>query len=230
MKPLLRFIFGLTSRPTPKPLLPLSNLADLVPGFKPRITNLEPHTATGNVTIFELFAINFITAALDPKRLCDIGTFDGRTTLNLAANCPPDSRIVTLDLPAEKLADTRFALEDYDKSLVAKPSSGERFNGRPEAAKLTQVFGDSGYYDFTPFNNSFDLVFVDGSHAYEYVINDSRIALNLLRNKKGAIIWHDYDNPRWPGVLKGLDELMRTDEFKGIKHIANTTLAFKIFE
>ena len=52
MKQLLKSILGLNTHPAPKPALPLANLAELVPGFKPGITILEPHTATGNVTIF----------------------------------------------------------------------------------------------------------------------------------------------------------------------------------
>ena len=53
-----------------------------------------------------------------------------------------------------------------------------------------------------------DFVFVDASHAYEYVLNDSRIALNLLRQGKGIILWHDYNRPEWwPGVLKALNRL-----------------------
>ena len=42
-----------------------------------------------------------------------------------------------------------------------------------------------------------DFIFVDGSHSYDYVLNDSRKALSLLRGGKGIILWHDY--PGWTG-------------------------------
>jgi predicted O-methyltransferase YrrM len=230
IKNYIKKILGVHSKPASQPLIKKVDLAEIVVDFKPNIKILEPRATNGNVTVFEVFALNVITAAMAPKSIFEIGTFDGRTTLNLAANCPADSRIVTLDLPASKLGQTRFELEDYDKSYVYKPASGQRFQDRPEATKITQVYADSGSHDFTPYYNSFDLIFVDGSHAYEYVIHDSKTALKLLRNKKGVILWHDFENPCWPGVLKGLNELVQTEEFAGIKHIADTHIACKFFD
>ena len=35
----------------------------------------------------------------EPPTAFEIGTFDGRTTLNIAANLRPPARVYTLDLP-----------------------------------------------------------------------------------------------------------------------------------
>ena len=37
----------------------------------------------------------------------------------------------------------------------------------------------------------FDLIFVDGSHRLEHVVEDSRLALELLASG-GIVVWHDY--------------------------------------
>ena len=88
MKSLIKSLLGRSSAPPPKAQLPGAGLPELFPDFKPDIKMLEPQSANGNVTVFELFAINFITAARSPKVIFEIGTFDGRTTLNMAANSP----------------------------------------------------------------------------------------------------------------------------------------------
>ena len=71
-----------------------------------------------------------------------------------------------------------------------------------------------------------DFVFVDGSHSYEYVLNDSRLARRLLRKDgDGIIVWHDYG--AWRGVTRALNALYRRDSvFQGLKHIEGTTLVY----
>lgn len=205
--------------------LPEADLASIFPDFRPEIKILEPAGANGNVTIHELLAINFAVAACAPKVVFEIGTFDGRTTLNIAANSP-GAKIFTLDLPAAKIASTKFALEEYDKGYVDKSESGARFQKRAEAANIVQLYGDSAAFDFTPYFNSIDFIFVDGSHAYEYVLNDSRVALKLLRNGKGTIFWHDYGHVCWPGVKRALEQLQSSEsEFRTLQHVNQTTFA-----
>ena len=99
------------------------------------MTVIEPAVANGNVSIYELLAIVLLVRARQPKALFEIGTFDGRTTLNLAANALKDSRVHTLDLPSSRLDQTRFNVEEIEQIYIAKPVSGSRFLGRPEGSK-----------------------------------------------------------------------------------------------
>ena len=229
MKRLIKKMLGIQPRPqleTLDTVLTKADLADLFPGNGLNIRMLEPVTANGNVTVHELFSLNYAVAASAPKTIFEIGTFDGRTTLNFAANSPEDARVFTLDLPASDLKKTKFALEEYDKLYVDKPQSGARFFNRPEQRKIKQLLGDSASFDFSPYYNLCDLVFVDGSHAYEYVLSDSQVALKLLRHNKGTILWHDYGHICWPGVVAALEEMQAADHFfKNLKHIKGTTIA-----
>jgi hypothetical protein len=69
-----------------------------------------------------------------------------------------------------------------------------------------------------------DFVFIDASHTFEYVINDSLVALKLLRESGGTIVWHDYG--RWDGVTAALHELRsREPAFRDVVQVAGTTLA-----
>ena len=183
----------------------------------------------GNITLTELTIIANLTKSLRPKSVFEFGTFNGRTTLNLMANAPEGSVIYTLDLPGKMVNKTALEVEAGDKLFIAKSESGERFKKESMAGRqLTQLYGDSASFDFSPYYNSIDFVFVDAAHSYEYVRNDSRVALKLLRNGKGIILWHDYDKLEyWPGLLKALNELFISDPaFKDLKHIDGTSLVY----
>jgi hypothetical protein len=57
-------------------------------------------------------------------------------------------------------------------------------------------------------------------------MNDSQIALKLLRDGRGVILWHDYGRPQWwPGVIRALDELQKKSKpFENLVHIEGTSL------
>jgi len=184
----------------------------------------EIDEVSGNVTLLELLALARLVRSRRPRTLFEIGTFDGRTTLNLAANAPEDARVYTLDLPAAGERTTTFALHDAERQYVRKAASGHRVHESDLASRVTQLFGDSGNYDFRPYiDQGVDFVFVDGSHVYEYARSDSLNAMAMLRGGHGTIVWHDYNG--WRGVSEALHELRRDERFADLRWIAGTSLA-----
>jgi hypothetical protein len=175
---------------------------------------------SGNVSDAELVAISRIVAAKKPRSLLEIGTFDGRTTIALAANAPADAIVTTLDLPADTAHE--LPVEGRDRALIDKPVSGALVAGSPWAARVRQVYGDSATYDFGGLQ--IDFAFIDGSHSYEYALSDSRRVRAMMRGGRGVIMWHDYGG-EWEGVTRALNELSREPGFAGLKWIEGTTLA-----
>ena len=97
--------------------------------------------------------------------------------------------------------------------------------GRPWRAVadcVVQLFGDSATFDWSPYYWRAGLVFVDGSHAYDYVRKDSETASRLVRSR-GVVLWHDYGV--WPGVTQAIEELEATRRL-GLIHIRGTSLVF----
>ena len=183
----------------------------------------EPDKADGNISLAELAVLDALCRTHRPRAIFEIGTFDGRTTLNLAANS--DASVFTLDLPAGHA--TKFAVVGADNRYVDKRASGARFTSEPNcrlpaARRITQIYGDSASFDFSPWHGKMDLVFVDGAHSYEFVVNDSRVALKLLRPAGGVIVWHDYGV--WPDVAKALEGLLNAQPALPLKHVRNTSL------
>jgi len=158
-----------------------------------------------NVTLHELCLIARLCALQKPKAIFETGTADGRTTLNLSS-AGGAAEVFTLNLP--------------------RPGLGTRFLNAPTRGKITQLIGDSATFDYAPFVNSVDFVFIDANHHYEHVVQDSRAALRLLRGGKGAVVWHDYIE-HWPGVVRALNELFVSEpRLADMKRVAGTSLVY----
>lgn len=159
------------------------------------------------------------------RRIFEFGTCTGRTTYLMARNAPEDAVVETLTLDPGTLADYRRNDADPDARKWEKIALNESLNtrfyyeGTPIAHKVRQRFGDSMAFDETPLAGTCDLVFVDGSHAYSYVVSDSRKALAMVA-PGGIVAWHDYSH-RCPGVFKALNELAKE---LPLMHVKGTTL------
>ena len=133
--------------------------------------------------------------------------------------------VFTLDLKPEM--ETVYSLEDGERHMVEKEMSGSRIekyrkSNSTTTKKIHQLFGDSAKFDFSPYYNSCSLVFVDGSHAYDYALSDTKQAIKMVK-QGGAIIWHDYGI--WKGVTKALEEIERKEKM-GLKNIRGTSLVY----
>src|SRR5579859_7704287 len=74
----------------------------------------------GNISFEELLILVELVQTRQPATCFEIGTYDGRTALNMAANTPEDAVIYTLDLPREEIASTLFPLDPFDLKVVKK--------------------------------------------------------------------------------------------------------------
>jgi predicted O-methyltransferase YrrM len=204
----------------PEKILPVVSIRDLTDDSRPKMA--EQEIKDGNVTLLELECISKLVKYFKPDSIFEIGTFDGRTTLNMALNAA-GTKIYTLDLPKSEMSNTGLRIKSGDKKFISKEISGSRFIGTEHETNITQIYADSAKFDYTPYENKMDFVFIDGSHSYEYVLSDTRHAMKLLRNGKGVILWHDYG---WREVVQALNEYYENDPlFKNLKNIENTSLA-----
>jgi predicted O-methyltransferase YrrM len=125
-------------------------------------------------------------------RALEIGTFDGNSTLVLAANLGDEGAVVTVDLPPDfDPAKAPLAHSDAALNLTPRDQLGRQFRGHPLSRRIRQVYGDSAKLNWGDLGGPFDLVFIDGCHSESYVRSDSENALRHLA-PRGIIIWHDY--------------------------------------
>lgn len=141
-------------------------------------------------------------AAAGYTPVVEFGTFDGRTTCNLAMNAS-QSTVLTIDLPtAEDNSNT-------ERRGYGPYVSGERIaKAAPDVrARIIQIREDSRTADLSEWYGQAGLVFIDGGHSVDVCRHDTEQAFKLLR-PGGIIGWDDY-TPYWPGVKAVVDELSR---------------------
>jgi predicted O-methyltransferase YrrM len=181
------------------------------------IEHLEGH---GVITpIGELAHLALATHALEPSVIFEFGTFCGRTALNFALNSPETCTVYTLDLPPDETEQT--GTNAADAGLIGKRHIGAAYESSDVRHKIHQLFGESREFDFTPYEGKADLVFVDGGHAYDVALSDTRNALRLCR-LGGAVIWHDFGNyGDYAEIIRAVLDCIPADE---LIQIENTQL------
>src|SRR5205085_924359 len=129
-------------------MLPELHWSELIPWDLNLTARERDVPVDGNVSAQELEIISKLVKLTDPGVLFEIGTFDGRTTLNLAAHSRDNARVYTLDLPRADLDAAQLPLDVHDRKYVDKAKSGTRFHGTDVERKITQLCGDSATFDY----------------------------------------------------------------------------------
>lgn len=174
------------------------------------LTDLFPELAMRSITIsvdvkhkFELpygerIVLAAIAELLKPAMIFEFGTYSGSTTTVLA-DAAPRAVVHTMDLPAEEIV--------FGQDVVE--AIGKNFRDRPEyAGRIVSHRCNSRLFDFSLFENKVDLVYIDGSHEFADVLEDSRNALRML-TPRGVIIWDDYQ-PGCMDVARAIQQIART--------------------
>ncbi|MCE7875210.1 class I SAM-dependent methyltransferase [bacterium CPR1] len=213
-------------------------------GDLPRVslTDLVPDSATVDICLPRGFDRKFGTSltaeeachvcalvrVLKAQRVLEIGTFDGNTTLALAANLSEDGQVVTVDLPPDfdSMTDkTKLLRPGEEVNLTPRSQLGRQFQGHPLARRIKQVHADSATLDWSDLGGPFDLVFIDGCHSAPYVRSDSLNALQQVK-EGGAILWHDYGMT--PDVSSEVDRLSREMPGLRVRALEGTRLALAL--
>jgi len=142
-------------------------------------------------------------AAAGYRPIVEFGTFDGRTTFNLALNAG-DSTVTTIDLPG---ADDGSNVEgklygSYDSGACIRRAAASVRD------RITEIKSDSRTVDLSPLFGTIGLVFIDGGHDEDVCRHDTALALQLA-HPGGVVVWDDY-TPYWPGVYTVVNDVART--------------------
>ncbi len=184
-----------------------------------RLENFLGHW--GNVSVESVCKIGLIIRWLRPRRILEIGTYNGMTTLQMALNAPPECTVYTLDLPVGQQPSVPSSeLDKYvAQSFLPRfgTSTGSYFKGRTDV-RIVQLLGDSTTFGYNAWiDGPIDLVFIDGAHDYRTKKIDSENALRLL-SPTGVILWDNFADVCCPEVTRYLLDLsadLRVSHLKG---------------
>jgi predicted O-methyltransferase YrrM len=134
--------------------------------------------------------------------IVEVGSYKGRSTRALADHCPgvvhavdPWANYVNDNGTESKQINPEAAWPQFQENMKDHLASGKLQVHRGTLATAL------GLRDLKA-----DMVFIDGDHRYEAVMEDVRIARELLR-KGGLLCGHDYRHKSWPGVKRAVNEL-----------------------
>jgi hypothetical protein len=147
------------------------------------------------------------TLAKNALNMFELGTCTGKTSYLMARNSKPEAKVFTLTLPPEEIK--KYEQTSHDDKIATNNALSESaftnffYSGTSVEKKIQQLFCDSKNFDENKYLNFFDLIFIDGSHAYSYIKSDTEKCMKMLK-KDGIILWHDYS-----GVNKGSKDVYR---------------------
>ncbi len=201
--------------------LPRVSLQQAFPGIESCdviLRKAEARIIGWSLDLPELVHVVSVLKFTKARRILEIGTYDGFTALNLAANLDAGGEVRTVDLPQNQ-DQSQLRSEGGIPNACTTGMVGSQFQNEPEAQRIRQLWGDSTTTPWENFGGPFDVIFIDGCHEYSFVLSDSRNAFKHIR-PGGTIFWHDYG--QFPDVSKAVDELAREHP---IQIIAGTRLA-----
>jgi hypothetical protein len=168
--------------------LPVVTLDELAPQVSTEFSVTRPPDSSGSMTLTEISSLCHLIAARQPRKILEIGSFKGLTTLNFALNSPA-AEIHTIDLPPDAdAADTRF--NNNDRKII-NSRGGYYYENRKEAARIHQHYGDTALFDYSQIGPGVDFCLIDAAHSYEYVRSDTAMILPLMSDNS-LLLWHDY--------------------------------------
>lgn len=150
----------------------------------------------------------------EARAIVEIGTYEGNTALNLAANTPDDALIYTIDMPSDWNGRMEMKVPELKINVTEGSGVGRQFKNTEYSKKIRQIYSDSASLDWSQLPVPVDFVFIDGCHDYSYVKKDTANALRCLR-PGGLIVWHDYG--MYKDVSRVVDETGRTITTRAIR-------------
>jgi hypothetical protein len=193
--------------------IPRIALSEIVGRQIVRIDGSYSHV-DGSLPLCDLLALLSVLVSRSPQTVLEIGTFNGYTTRLMALNLP-GAEIHTIDLP-ENFSDSGAGMPKDDWHLISGRRVGSEYRADPSITSVKQHFGDTAEYVFP----AAEIFFIDGSHTYAYVRNDTEKALMSSATK--VLIWHDCDQNH-PEVTRWLVEMIHNGY--PVRHIEGTNLA-----
>ncbi len=193
--------------------LPVVSLEDIVPENN---YNLQLYSYLGGGSLpTDIILLKSLCARIKDCSYFEIGTWRGESVRNvseIAKEC------YTLDLPEETLRSL-----GKDRNYL-----NQRGLFSKNIDNITHVTGDSSNFDFKGIQKKFDIIFIDGSHRYADVKNDTLNVFKHLMHEKSLVIWHDYaydpESVR-PEVLAGILEGVPEKFHGNLYHVSHTKCA-----
>lgn len=172
----------------------------------------------GGSMVTDLALLKGIAGKFENCSYFEIGTWRGESVANVSPVC---SECYTMDLTDDEKRKFGMTEEYISQHAVLSKQLGN----------VIHLKANSLNYDFASFKKKFDVVFIDGNHHYEGVLNDTQKVFKHLIHEKSIVVWHDYAfspgivrNETFAAILDGTDASLHSKLF----YVTNTMCAVYI--
>ncbi|MCH9633612.1 MAG: hypothetical protein S4CHLAM7_03420 [Chlamydiae bacterium] len=165
------------------------------------------HLANGMTDYKDYLALAAILESTQPKKILEIGTYNGITS-NFFLQVLPNCDVISV---AFVNPENTFFKKKYNNSDLTENEIGS-YVKQENKSRFTQIIGNSHLIKAKQFVKDYgkvDLVFIDGDHSAKGVHQDTELAEKIL-SPTGTICWHDA-NPkeRYMAVRNYLENKMK---------------------
>lgn len=167
--------------------LPVVEPRDCIPQFEESEIKLRRcPVGVWSTPIIDVYVLIKAVIGFNSRRVLELGSYRGDTARLIAENTPDHVRICTVD---------------------ANPDHGAAYRDTPLAGRIQRKVGAISPELFSA-GETYDFIFVDADHDYRSVMNDTRVAFQVL-DKQGVVFWHDYHFHNYFHGMAGVPEALR---------------------
>lgn len=199
-----------------KSQLPTIDFLDINPSLNETIDYYS--YLSGTALIPDIVLLKSLARKFDKCNYLEIGSWRGESIVNVAQVA---DKCLSVTLGAEEMR--KIGLSDDFINIHGFFSKNQK--------NITTIFANSHHFNFEQLNEKFDLIFIDGDHTYEGVLNDTVKTFNLRKNENAIIVWHDYSNNvedvRY-SVLHAILDGVPKEKHGNLYHVSNTLCAIYI--
>lgn len=198
------------------------------------IKTMYPPIEIGSITLVDQITLLSLIELVNPKRILEIGTYQGYSTRLFVENSDA-KEIITVDLPRfsstvgnevdyEKILHDGDYNDDYLRSV--QNTTGAKYLNELDLAHLQRVKlikCDSTQLDFHEQVGTIEFAFIDGGHSYDIVKHDTINVISQI--KSGVVVWHDYASSIHSDVTRFIGEHSASNQ---IFYVQGGLCAFQI--
>jgi predicted O-methyltransferase YrrM len=143
---------------------------------------IEPVTfLDGGCLPTDIALLKGIAEGIKDCRYFEIGTWRGESAACVSGSAKECFTLCLTDEEMEKRGIDKKTIEMHGMFIK-------------DRTNVTMLRGDSRTFDFASLDNKFDLIFIDGDHHYDFVLEDTKNILKYVVHENSIVVWHDYGN------------------------------------
>jgi predicted O-methyltransferase YrrM len=165
----------------------------------------------------ELETLIALVRSVNAKGVLEFGINVGRTAQAILEYCPTVEAYEGVDVPTEYVPEKAVQRNEVPQVV------GELVQHDP---RVKLIVRPTGSHELTPSDLSpCDAVFIDGDHSRKGVMNDTALALEVVR-PGGIVMWHDYHDLGTVDVREVLHEMQQLFPEMPLRHVPGTWIVY----